>query len=86
MLYYCTIIKKLINMATNKKVIIVRGSEDGNLGVYTSKKLAFKAATEYANSPSLTYPQFCKSLTKKGFVDQGDGYGYATATTFYLNN
>jgi hypothetical protein len=69
-----------------KKVIIVKGSEDGVIGVYTNKKLAFEAATEYANNPTLTYPQFCKEMRVQTYANQGDGYGYAICNTFILNN
>ena len=69
-----------------KKVIIVKGSEDGVIGVYTNKKLAFEAATEYANNPTLTYPKFCKEMRERTYAYQGDGYGYAICETFILNN
>jgi len=34
----------------NKKVYVVRGSEDGNIGVFTNKKKAYQCAFGYASS------------------------------------
>jgi len=43
-------------MANEKRVFIVTGSEDGNLGVYTNKTLAYNRAIEYLNNGDAGYP------------------------------
>lgn len=56
-----------------KKVYVIKGSEDGILGVTSNKKAAFRIASEYLTNPNaanadenkkliMTYSQFCKEL------------------------
>ena len=70
----------------DKLVYLVRGSEDGVLGIYTSKRKAFDAAIEYSNNPTITYPEFLEACKTQYNIDCGDGYGYGTVEKFYLNN
>ena len=74
-----------------KKLIIVTGSEDGILGVFTNKKLAFICAKDYAESGmentlnGMTYAKFCKQMTKNWNCQVGEGYGVALCETFTQN-
>tara|TARA_R110000737_G_scaffold347035_1_gene377674 strand:- start:958 stop:1191 length:234 start_codon:yes stop_codon:yes gene_type:complete len=74
-----------------KKLITVTGSEDGILGVFTNKKLAFECAKDYAGGgmentlEGITYAKFCKEMTKKWTCQVGEGYGVAYCVTFVQN-
>lgn len=79
----------------DKIVYVNRGSEDGNLGVFTNMKLAYEAA-KAAYFPdegvNKTYAKFCKEikanmvvvLGEKGLEDY-DG-SYIEVEAFYLND
>tara|TARA_R110002012_G_scaffold246332_1_gene421859 strand:+ start:1146 stop:1370 length:225 start_codon:yes stop_codon:yes gene_type:complete len=45
-----------------KNVYVCYGSEDGVIGVYSNKKLAYAKAKEYVGEPDLTYGQVCKTM------------------------
>tara|TARA_R110002020_G_scaffold9539_3_gene37463 strand:- start:411 stop:635 length:225 start_codon:yes stop_codon:yes gene_type:complete len=45
-----------------KNVYVCYGSEDGVLGVYSNKKLAYAKAKEYVQEPNLSYSQVCKEM------------------------
>jgi hypothetical protein len=76
-----------------KKIFIVRGSEDGNLGVYSNVKLAYERSCDYLDQceeqPSLTYNQVCKEVKGWGctIYSKGRNYGGVSVTieTHYLN-
>ena len=73
-----------------KKSIVVTGSQDGILGVFTNKKRAFECASYYVNGAyetelNMTYPQFCKEMRNSWTVEVGEGYATATCLTF-INN
>lgn len=74
-----------------KKLIVVTGSEDGILGVFTNKKLAFECAKDYAEGgmentlKGMTYAKFCKEMTGDWAVAVGEGYGVAYCSTFIQN-
>lgn len=77
-------------MAKAKKVYVVNGSEDGNLGVYSNKKLAYACAatyTEMNGGPVETYAQVCKVLRDWDSVkvESKSEYGSARITEFVLN-
>lgn len=74
-----------------KKAYIVRGSEDGNLGVYSNFKKAYAAALEYScdgnsSKVNLTYSQAVKN---KYIVTINDinkpYYGTAEIEQFIIN-
>ena len=73
-------------------VIIVQGSEDGILGVFTTKKLAFECAKNYCDSGmentlnGMTYAKFCKEMTTFGHCQVGEGYGVANCEIFIKNH
>tara|TARA_R110000765_G_scaffold278200_1_gene376030 strand:- start:275 stop:508 length:234 start_codon:yes stop_codon:yes gene_type:complete len=73
------------------KLIVVHGSEDGILGVFTNKKLAFECARNYAESgvenslKGMTYAKFCKEMTANMNCQVGEGYGHAYCTTYFKN-
>jgi len=49
----------------NKRVYIVWGNQDGNIGVYTNKKLAYEASVnymKYENITPISYSKFCKNI------------------------
>jgi len=77
------------NMIVAKKVFVVVGSNDGNLGVYTNVKRAYERVQEYFSScdetPSMSYAQVCKAVQGWGCII-GDGYVSATIQVFYLND
>ena len=73
-----------------KNVFIVTGSEDGILGVFTNKKLAYEKAHDYVEQNGgavQSYSNTCKSLREGWFayVDSKDGYGNATIEKRPLN-
>ena len=45
-----------------KNVYVCYGSEDGVIGVYSNKKLAYNRAKEYVQEPDLSYSQLCKTM------------------------
>jgi len=78
-------------MTAGKKVFVVIGNQDGNLGVYTNVKRAYEKAQEYfINSEEeipMSYSQVCKATKGWGCII-GDGYRYIQVTiqVFYLND
>jgi hypothetical protein len=73
-----------------KKSIVVTGSQDGILGVFTNKKKAFERAAEYVKGAyetelNITYAQFCKQMNNAWTVEVGEGYAVATCSTFVNN-
>jgi hypothetical protein len=81
----------------DKKIYIVRGSEDGNLGVFSNLKRAYEVAIQYGNWDTTnkykSYSKVCKE-----FKEHEDGWrwtvcvieesysGNATIEKHYLNN
>lgn len=51
-----------------KRVLVVRGSHDGNLGVYTNVKWAYERAKEYFGTDKydMTYPNVVKACKNWG--------------------
>lgn len=77
-----------------KKVFIVIGNHDGNLGVFTNVKLAYERTLEYFDGselkPNMSYAQVCKATKGWGCIIDGmDGkYTGDTSVTIqvhYLN-
>lgn len=80
----------------DKKVYIVRGSEDGNIGVYTNIKKAYEAAAGYIGgscdtkdkTPQQSYASVCKEF-KRGFgyvrIEPKSGWTSASIELMYLN-
>jgi len=74
-----------------KKLIVVQGNQDGILGVFTNKKLAYECAKDYCeggaeNTLNMTYSKFCKEMTSSGWISlDGDGYVSAICSTFIQN-
>lgn len=74
-----------------KKSIVVTGSEDGILGVFTNKKAAFECAKHYAENgientlKGMNYSKFCKQMKNTWRVQVGEGYGVAYCETFENN-
>jgi hypothetical protein len=78
-----------------KKVLVVIGSEDGNLGVYTNVKNAYDRALDYFNGieakPNKSYAQVCKATKGWGCtIDSKNSQGYnthvsVTIEVHYLN-
>jgi hypothetical protein len=79
-----------------KKVFIVIGSHDGNLGVFTNVKLAYERALEYFDGcelkPNMSYAQVCKATKGWGCAIDGKydngNIDYSTSVTIqvhYLN-
>ena len=79
-------------MIKGKRVYTVRGSEDGNLGVYTNFKLAHKKAIEYLGSTKIQdglekYSKALAEVRKYGRVDiegQDTEWGYDSSYA-YIN-
>lgn len=74
-----------------KKVIIVTGRQDGTLGIFTNKKLAFECASDYVNGAcdtelNMNYSKFCKQMNNSYFCEVGEGYATANCEIMYLNN
>ena len=85
----------------DRKVYIVRVSEDGNLGVYSNIKKAYAEAVRYKESdeePIKSYSKVCKEfkehdnfwswtvdIVDEDKLDGYDFYGNASITLFYLN-
>jgi len=73
----------------DKKVFVVRGSEDGNLGVFSNKKLAFECAMHYMNNcdyKTKSYSKVCKELNEDWYCIITDGFIVAQIECFWLNN
>ena len=82
----------------DKKTYIVRGSEDGNLGVFSNLKRAYEVASQYGswdtNNKYKSYSKVCKEFKEhedswRWSVDviENDWLsGYATIEKHYLNN
>lgn len=75
-----------------KQVIIVRGSEDGNLGVFTNVKAAYAKAIHYLTHGQPTMPvngsygEACKEISRIGYYALTMKQTEVTLETFYLNN
>jgi len=73
-----------------KKIFVVRGSEDGNLVVFTNKKNAYECAEHYTQmngGAKITYAQMCRLFKTWSVVEveSVEGYGGATVEQFNLN-
>ena len=73
-----------------KKVIVVKGSQDGILGVFTNKKRAFECASAYVfgtyeTELNMNYAKFCKKMSRN-YCEVGEGYATASCEAFYLND
>ena len=74
-----------------KKSIVVTGSQDGILGVFTNKKRAFECASDYVAGAyetelNMNYAKFCKKMSISSSCIVGEGYATANCETFYLND
>ena len=85
----------------NKKMYVVRGSDDGNLGVYSNLKLAYAEAKRYMEHheyPLKSYSKVCKEFKDNDYwiwsvdiVDDDKIITYtmstnATIEKYYLNH
>lgn len=83
----------------DKKVYIVRGSEDGNLGVYSNMKRAYERAVRYISEKDanecelnralglINYQKCCKHLGTYNTVEWSDKhFSSVSITMFYLND
>ena len=71
-----------------KKVFIVSGNHDGNIGVFTNVKLAYERAKFYCESnPDMSYAQTCKACKGWGctMYSKDDDCVQATIQVMYLN-
>ena len=71
-----------------KKVLVVRGSHDGNLGVYTNVKLAYERCLEYLDGYKVqtSYREVLKSCKSWGSMIYTDAYDMSCEIqVFYLN-
>lgn len=77
-----------------KRVFVVIGNHDGNLGVFTNVKLAYERAMEYFDGselkPSMSYAQVCKATkgwgcTIDGMYGQHIGDTSVRIEVFHLN-
>lgn len=71
-----------------KKVFLVSGNHDGNIGVFTNVKLAYAKAKSYCyDEPTMSYAQACKACKGWGCTMSrvGDDYVEATIQVMYLN-
>lgn len=74
-----------------KKVYVVRGSEDGNLGVYSNFKRAYAEALSYScngdvSKANLTYSQALKNKNIVTIYDVNERYyGSAEINLFIMN-
>jgi vesicle coat complex subunit len=80
------------NKIKNKKVYVVRGSTDGNLGVYTTLPKAYECVMEYFNdygNLSLTLKDIKDFHSKNPYSDinvySGDTDSYCKIEPFFLN-
>lgn len=70
----------------NKKVYIVFGSEDGNLGVYSTFKKAYGRAKEYLEQGERKIDRSYQSSLKDSFAIGNDTDSTtANINVFYLN-
>lgn len=70
-----------------KKVYIVKGSEDGNLGVYSTFKKAYERAKEYVSSQG-TIKQSYQTALKDSFrlhAIESPDFATASIEQFYIN-
>jgi hypothetical protein len=69
----------------NKRVYVLSGSEDGNLGVFSNKKAIWERALVYLGEEPSFYPyqKFLKEFDSFKIIESEDGS--ATIETFYLN-
>lgn len=88
-------------MKTNKIIFIVKGSEDGILGVYTNKKLAWNKSLEYIKGKGkpvdmegnpYSYIKLCNEAKENNgmlfsinIFGADDDYGNAGIESFRLN-
>jgi|LULO01.1.fsa_nt_gb hypothetical protein len=74
----------------DKKMYVVRGSEDGNLGVFSNKKLAYECALDYVKDWDYkikSYSKVCKELNQNWFCSMTNfGMEDCMITCFWLNN
>lgn len=75
-----------------KKIYVVRGSEDGNIGVYSNMKLAYNKASSYVKNSCepdtkiLSYSQVCSEFRSVDSVSLHDESGInAEIELFGLN-
>ena len=80
-----------------KKVYVIKGSEDGNIGVAGNVKLAYEMASQYVcysadgeknKTLMLSYEKVCKKLkdyNNVSLTDHEAHFGDATIEKFYLN-
>ncbi len=76
-----------------KKIYLVRGSEDGNLGVYSTMKLAYEEAVKYIkggedHTPSISYSRVTKLFKEYRTVTIErieTNFGSVDIECFYLN-
>lgn len=76
---------------TNKKLYLVRGSEDGTIGIYSNVKKAYEVAKTYVewekNRNVLTYSQVCKDLkvNRVSYVVVTSSRSECTIEKWFLN-
>jgi hypothetical protein len=71
-----------------KKVFVVRGSHDGNIGVYGNVKGAYERCLEYLSETEVktSYSQALKGCKSWGCTIETDQYDMSCSIeTFYLN-
>jgi hypothetical protein len=71
-----------------KKVFVVRGSHDGNLGVYGNVKAAYERCLEYLHDYEVqtSYSQALKGCKSWGWTIETNAYDMSCSIeTFYLN-
>ena len=71
-----------------KVVYVVRGSEDGNIGVYGNVKKAYEKCLDYLQNHEVktTYNQALKGCRSWGCeIECSDDYVTCTIETFYFN-
>lgn len=76
---------------TMKKVYLVRGSEDGNLGIYSNFKAAYEAGKAYQGNKqyTLSYSQALKEIRESKLVyldDNRELFGHAYIEAFDLES
>ena len=81
-------------MKNGKKMYVVRGSEDGIIGVFSNIKRAYEKASHYAKTcagsttANPSYANVTKNF-KDGYgivtIENDGGYGTADIERFYLN-
>lgn len=74
-----------------KIYFVVRGSEDGNLGIHSNLTSAYRQAKDYTEvngGTDVTLASIRKEFKNGGFlfdIDSKNGYGNASIEGFYLN-